>query len=113
MVAFYWSGPGRELEEEEVEVEGVDWDDFMLGSGLECFKDLVSLVLELFLTWGDLEFLALLLTVPSVWLKWQPNSFPEISPSLPIPPTRISTRSLGILRMLSTRVFLPLSPAEA
>ena len=68
-MAFYWSGPWRELEEEEVEVEGVDLDDFMLGSGLECFKDLVSLVLELFLTWGDLEFLALLLTVPSVWLK--------------------------------------------
>ena len=67
-MAFYWSGPWRELEEEEVEVEGVDLDNFVLGSGLEHFKDLVSLVLELFLTWGDLEFLALLLIIPSVWL---------------------------------------------
>ena len=75
MVAFCWSGPWRELEEEEVEVEGVDLDDFVLGSGLERFKDLVSLVLELFLTWGDLEFLALLLTIPSVWLKGGQASF--------------------------------------
>ena len=65
-MAFCWSNPWRELEEEEVKGEGVDLDDFVLGSGLERFKDLVSLVLELFLTWGDFEFLALLLTIQSV-----------------------------------------------
>lgn len=49
-MAFCWSDPWRELEEKEVEGEGVDLDDFVLGSGLERFKDLVSLVLEFFLT---------------------------------------------------------------
>lgn len=51
-MAFCWSDPWRELEEKEVEGEGVDLDDFVLGSGLERFKDLVSLVLEFFFNLG-------------------------------------------------------------